>query len=144
MEIIKEKNDKNSLPLIKSEDFCTCSARKMKKLTSEKTFSTRRKEKIFDTSQKNKLLFSQRKIITGKKLFLTVQKKVNNLRYNKDLEVSKSNDLKKEKEKKEKSNILYYKIYQIGNDPTTIQKCFEHRINWKSENKREDADDKGY
>ena len=39
----------------------------------------------------------------------------------------------------DKEKIYFYKIHSFGNDPSTIKKCFEHRINWKSyENKEED------
>jgi len=43
-------------------------------------------------------------------------------------------------ESKSKTKIYYYKIYLIGNDSSTIKKCFEHRINWKTEEKKGDND----
>ena len=39
-----------------------------------------------------------------------------------------------------KQKIYFYKIYKIGNDPSTIKKCFEHRINWKPESEREEEE----
>ena len=38
----------------------------------------------------------------------------------------------------EKNKKYYYKIYLYGNDSSTIKKCFEHRINWESEEKKDD------
>ena len=39
-----------------------------------------------------------------------------------------------------KPKTYFYKIYSFGNDPSTIKKCFEHRINWKSNENKEDGD----
>ena len=40
----------------------------------------------------------------------------------------------------QKPKLLFYKIYTYGNDSSTIKKCFEYRINWKSEKNREEGD----
>ena len=40
----------------------------------------------------------------------------------------------------QKQKTYFYKIYSFGNDPSTIKKCFEYRINWKSEDNREEGD----
>ena len=39
-----------------------------------------------------------------------------------------------------KQKFYFYKIYTFGNDPSTIKKCFEHRINWKPESEKEEGD----
>ena len=39
-----------------------------------------------------------------------------------------------------KQKIYFYKIYDFGNDPSTIKKCFEYRINWKPESEREEKE----
>ena len=39
-----------------------------------------------------------------------------------------------------KQKIYYYKIFNYGNDSSTIKKCFEYRINWKSEKEKEEKD----
>ena len=39
---------------------------------------------------------------------------------------------KKATKNNEKKNIYIFKIIKDGNDPSSILKCFEHRINWKN------------
>ena len=39
-----------------------------------------------------------------------------------------------------KNKIYFYKIFSYGNDSSTIKKCLEHRINWKSEENKEEGD----
>ena len=41
---------------------------------------------------------------------------------------------------KQNQKIYFYKIHSFGNDSSTIKKCFEYRINWKSEETKEEGD----
>ena len=80
-----------------------------------------------------------------KSSFKIINSKNNLLNYKKTYVLSSSEEKKKSKSKKniikekvfhivEESNELktyYYKLYKIGNDITTIKKCFEHRENWQ-------------
>ena len=87
--------------------------------------------------QRNKTNVNVKKYISStNRIRLVISNKLNEYSRSK----SKENKNEKKKEKENKPDIYYYKIFSQGNDTSTVKKCFEHRINWKSEDKKEEDD----
>ena len=130
--IIKENNITNINNIInndiKNKELLikTNSSKDMldKNITPIKSIKLYGKRNKTNTNIKKKIIFSSENRVS--------------LFYKKLKLLSKSQDTEDNNITKElKPKKYYYKINSYGNDTSTIKKCFEHRINWESEEKKE-------
>ncbi len=133
----------NKLPLIKNNYTMNNSYNNTEdtlvKSNSSK-YLLEKKEKI----KNNKMLYPRNKTLinVAKNNYSVISKMPSITPNKKSLEIKKTEIIKEEKEKvnDKKDKKFYYKIYSYGNDSSTIKKCFEHRINWESEEEKDEDD----
>ena len=82
----------------------------------------------FGTINKSDKQFSNSDIIKGKKIRKFLFKK------NEELPIINALNTQP------KQKVFFYKIHSFGNDSSTIKKCLEYRINWKSEETKDEGD----
>ena len=150
---VKESNKTIRLPIIKTDHNLFYPINKTETILSKSNSSE------YLTKKDNSSKYKQIRMINHRnktnvnitKLYSTVRRKIMPSILSKNTEdifITKNNEtIKEEKEEKEekkekskkkdkeKEKKYFYKIISIGNDSSTIKKCFEHRINWKSEDK---------
>ena len=144
----KEKTHKIiKLHLIKTDQNIHYSINDADSLLSKSSSSNYLTNKTSSTKNEKKFYFQRNKTnVNIVKIYATIRKKIIPPLLSKKSEdnyLTKSSENIKEEEKEEeeiKPKIYYYKIHSFGNDSSTIKKCFEHRINWKSEEKMGEAD----
>ena len=134
---MKNKGEKGiKLPLIKLEPNLNYSINKTETLLSKSNSSKYLNNKN-DSSKKTSRNFYPR----NKKISSTVSKKfISSFRIGKLIEEIPLNKKLEKINEGKKTKKYYYKIHSFGNDSSTIKKCFEHRINWESEDKKGDED----
>ena len=134
---MKNKEEKGiKLPLIKLEPNLNYSINKTETLLSKSNSSKYLNNKN-DSSKKTSRNFYPR----NKKISSTVSKKfISSFRIGKLIEEIPLNKKLEKINEGKKTKKYYYKIHSFGNDSSTIKKCFEHRINWESEDKKGDED----
>ena len=138
----KDSDKKIKLPIIRTDNNIIYSINKTETVLPKSNSSKYLSKK--DDSSKNrelKMIYHRNKTnVNIVKIYSTVRRKIIPSILSKnseDILLTKNNETIKE-EKREKIN--FYKIISIGNDSSTIKKCFEHRINWKSEDKMGEDD----
>ena len=135
------------LPIIKTEHNTNISSTNNAECLLSKSNSSKyliSKNGSPKTEKAMKVLFQRNKTNVNVKKYISSTNRIRLIISNKFNEnsssKSKENKKEKKKEKENKPDIYYYKIFSQGNDTSTVKKCFEHRINWKSEDKKEEDD----
>ena len=135
------------LPIIKTEHNANISSTNNVEGLLSKSNSSKYLLSKNDSPEKQrtvKVLFQRNKTNVNVKKYISSTNRIRLVISNKLNEYSRSNSKEnkneKKKEKENKPDIYYYKIFSQGNDTSTVKKCFEHRINWKSEDKKEEDD----
>ena len=136
----ENENEKETikLPLIRTDHTLNFTINKTEsslvqsnssKFFINKNLKTKRNAKIY--YQRNKTIINIAKNYSSrmKKIETKLSKK------SEELVKTQNSEIIKEENKPKK---YYYKIYLYGNDSSTIKKCFEHRINWDSEENKGD------
>jgi len=144
---INEESKTIKLPIIKTEHNNNISSTNNAEGLLSKSNSSKYLLSKNDSPEKQKtvkVLFQRNKTNVNVKKYISSSNRIRLVISNKlnEYSRSKSKENKKEKKKENKPDIYYYKIFSQGNDTSTIKKCFEHRINWKSEDKKEEEEDK--
>ena len=135
------------LPIIKTEHNANISSTNNAEGLLSKSNSSKYLLSKNDSPEKQrtvKVLFQRNKTNVNVKKYISSTNRIRLVISNKLNEYSRSkskeNKKEKKKEKENKPDIYYYKIISQGNDTSTVKKCFEHRINWKPEDKKEEDD----
>ena len=142
-----EENKTIKLPIIKTEHNTNISSTINAEAILSKSNSSKyllSKNGSPEKQKTVKILFQKNKTNVNVKNYLSSSNRIRLVISNKIDEYSRSKSKENQKEKKKeienKPDIYYYKIFSQGNDTSTIKKCFEHRINWKPEDKKEEED----
>ena len=139
----KEKKEILKLPIIKLNHNKNHTINKTETILTKSNSSECLTNKTEPVKKSSKNYFQRNKTHSNiAKIYSTVRNKIfSSVREDKQEKFILNQKLEKISEEKNKNpKIYYYKIHSFGNDSSTIKKCFEHRINWESEDKKKDDD----
>ena len=124
--IKKINNTSRSISIKKANTNISNESERLKNKSSNKKKNTKLNIKIKSSfrnysTKDNFILFKKMYILSSPEEKSNTKSKKKIIKNNKFHIVEESNELK----------TFYYKLFKIGNDVTTIKKCFEHRENWQ-------------
>ena len=139
-----EKIKKLKLPIIKTDNstlnYSLCQNSKSKAILSKSNSYKNLSGKNGTPKKSLKFIYQRNKTNTTINKNISSSQNRVNLKALAKIEELSLNKTIENKKKEKKPTKYFYKINNHGNDASTIKRCLEHRINWESEENKEEND----